>query len=91
VIVWLWDASIPARSGRGVTDDETRARQAAEAWMCSGNAGGVRVEKAFTVLGNATLTVGYERTGEGWAAQRDPGGRITWTPFTMPLPEPAPS
>jgi hypothetical protein len=31
VIVWLWDAPGPARTTRGVTGSQTRARQAAEA------------------------------------------------------------
>lgn len=34
MIVWLWDAG----SGRGVTDDQTRARQAAEALLRGGRA-----------------------------------------------------
>lgn len=91
MIVWLWDASVPARCGRGVTDDEERARRAAETWLRSGDAGGARVEKALTVLGCVTLTVAYERTGEGWAAQRGRDGQITWTPLTAPLQEPAAS
>jgi hypothetical protein len=59
--------------------------------MRSSQGSGARVEKAFTVLGNATLTDAYERTGEGWAAERHRNGRITGTPFTAPLPEPAAS
>jgi hypothetical protein len=84
VIVWLWDASSPGRNARGVTDDDARARQAAEAWMGRSHASGARVEKALIVLASATLSPAYERTGEGWAGEhRD--GRITWTPFSVPL------
>lgn len=91
MIVWLWDARLPARTGRGVTDNEGRARQAAETWMRGGGAGAARVEKAFTVLGCLTLAVGYERTGEGWVAQRDEDEQITWTPLAPRQAEPAAS
>jgi hypothetical protein len=38
VIVWLWDAPGPARTTRGVTGSQTRARQAAEALITGGQA-----------------------------------------------------
>jgi hypothetical protein len=41
VIVWLWDAG----SGRDVTDDQARARQAAEMLIRTGRADAARVEK----------------------------------------------
>jgi hypothetical protein len=37
---------------------------------------------ALTARGAATLTFGYERTGQGWAAQRHHRGQITWTPLS---------
>jgi hypothetical protein len=74
VIVWLWDAG----SGRGVTDDESRARRAAEAFMRSGRADAARVERAHLVAGLSVLTSGYARTGQGWTAQSRPGGLIRW-------------
>ena len=76
VIVWLWDSSGPARNGRGVSDDEMRARQAAEACITSG-ADVARVEKAVTELGIRTLTSGYQRTREEWLASHC-NGRVTW-------------
>jgi hypothetical protein len=87
VIVWLWDASGPTRSGRGVTDDEARARQAAEAWIRSGHANTARVEKALARLGIESLTSDYVRTGHGWVAQHHRDGRIAWVPFSTSLPE----
>lgn len=81
MIVWLWDTTAAACEGRGVTDDETRAREAAEARMRSDQADSARVERALAVLGVETLTSGYERTGLGWAARRHHDGRITWVPF----------
>jgi hypothetical protein len=87
VIVWLWDAGGAVRSGRGITDEEARARQAAEAWLRDGTADSARIEMALTVLGAATLTFGYERTGEGWVAAGNRSGQITWTPLTATQPE----
>lgn len=87
MIVWLWDAGGAVHSGRGITDDEARARQAAEAWLRDGHADCARVEMALTVLGAATLTFGYERTGEGWAATGHRDGQVTWMPFTATRPE----
>lgn len=40
-----------------------------------------RVEKAFLVRGDRTLTLAYYRTGTGWSAQRSRNGRVTWKPL----------
>jgi hypothetical protein len=77
VIVWLWDAG----SARGVTDDESRARRAAEAFMRSGRADTARVEKALAVTGISALASGYLRTGHGWTAQPRRDGLIRWVPL----------
>jgi len=77
VIVWLWDAG----SGRGVTDDQARARQAAEMLIRTGRADAARVEKAHLVTGLSALTSGYMRTGHGWTAQLRRGGLIQWVPL----------
>jgi hypothetical protein len=82
VVVWLWDACGPIRRGCGITDDQGRARQAAEACLRSGHAHDARVEEARVVLGIQTLTTGYRRTGHGWRAQRGARSGITWVPFT---------
>jgi hypothetical protein len=80
MIVWLWDACGPARSGRGVTDDEARAIQMAETLMRSGQATVAKVESAQADLGIRTLTAGYRRTGRGWRA-RCGGSGIQWEPL----------
>jgi hypothetical protein len=87
VIVWLWDTSGPARSGRGLSDDETSARLAAEECMRSHLADSARVEKALAILGIESLISGYERTGQGWVAQIHRDGRIIWLPFSPYSPE----
>ncbi len=80
MIVFLWDACGPGRF-RGVTDDEGRARQAAEACLADGRAQSARVELARSVLDIPDLTTDYQRTGQGWMALRR-DGRVTWAPFT---------
>lgn len=81
MIVWLWDAPGPARTARGVTDDEATARRAAETCLRSGQAHSAAVEKAHAVLGVRSPASGYERTGDGWTAERRQDGRISWTPL----------
>jgi hypothetical protein len=80
MIVWLWDACGPERSGRGVTDDEARAIQRAEMLMRSGQANVAKVESARADLGIRTLTSGYRRTGQGWHARCGDSG-IRWEPL----------
>lgn len=57
MIVRLWDAG----SGHGVTDDQARARRAAEVLMRSGRADAARVEKALAVTGISALASGQAR------------------------------
>jgi hypothetical protein len=65
-----------------VTDNQARARRAAEMLMHSGRADAARVEKALAVTGISALASGYLRTGHGWTAQTGQDGLIRW----MPLP-----
>jgi hypothetical protein len=79
VIVYLWDSHGPGRFC-GVTDDDARARSAAEECIASGQATAAQVELAQLVSGFAAMTAYYVRMGEGWRAQyRD--GRTTWVPL----------
>ena len=80
MIVWLWDVDGSERAGHGVTDDEQRARQAAEACLRTGQATGAQVELAQLVNGFTALTVYYQRTGDGWTARRS-AGQIIWAPL----------
>jgi hypothetical protein len=86
VIVWLWDASGPARTACGVTDSEARARQAAETLLAAGQADAARIERAALGLGSGTMTYGYQRTGQPQHARiRD--GRVTWKPAAALTPQ----
>jgi hypothetical protein len=77
VIVWLWDASGPARTACGVTDDEGSAFMAAETLLAGGQITVARVERATMGLGTGSMTYGYQPTGEAWQA-RLRGRRVTW-------------
>ena len=79
MIVWLWDATEPGRC-HGITDDEARARAAAETCMRNGRASTARVEQARLRIGGFWLTAHYQRTGAGWSARQERSG-ITWIPL----------
>lgn len=78
MIVWLWDAPGPARTARGVTGSEARARQAAEDLLFGGQATDAVLEEAVLGLGAGTMTYGYQRTGRAWYALLS-NGHVTWT------------
>ncbi len=84
MIVYLWDAPGAARTARGVTSSEARARQAAETFLTGGQATDATVEKAILSLGAGSMTYGYQRTGQAWHALLT-GGQITWTRPTARL------
>jgi hypothetical protein len=71
--VWLWSAG----NWRGVTDDEDRAKLAAQASLRDG--GTASVELAIAALGGRELSARYIRTGCGWTA-RATAGHVTWSP-----------
>ena len=72
--VWLWDAD----NWIGVTDDEDRAKLAAQGRLRDG--GTASVELAIAALGGRELSAGYIRTGDGWIA-RATCGNVTWSPL----------
>ncbi len=78
--MWTWDAFAPGRSGGGASDDEQRARQAAEAWMRANQAETASLDQVRLALGSGSLLTHYERTGIRLAAERHRNGRITWRP-----------
>ena len=78
MIVYLWDAPGPARTARGVTSSEARARQASENFLIGGQATDAVVERAILGLGAGSMTYGYQRTGPAWHALLT-DGRVMWT------------
>ncbi len=75
--VWLWEAG----NGRGVSDDLSRAREAAAACLRGSRANSARVEQALLLVGGGWLTSGYHRTGTGWLAKPRRDGEVSWVPF----------
>ncbi len=84
--MYLWTApgreSAAFRTASGVSDDQSRARQAAELVLRTGQAATAYIECAFTAMTAATLNSCYVRTGAGWRAQVSQAGQVVWTPFT---------
>jgi len=79
MIVYLWDAHGPGGSAAGISGDETRAREAAEACLTTGCATSARVEAALLATSARTLQPRYERTGTAWQARPVDGG-FRWDP-----------
>lgn len=81
--LWTAPARNPAefRRASGVSDDQGRARQAAELLLRTGQAATAYVERAYTAMTLATPSSCYIRTGSGWRAQLSQAGQVVWTPF----------
>lgn len=86
VIMYLWTApgrdTAAFRRASGVSDDQSRARQAAELLLRTGQAATAYIECAYTAMTAATLNSCYVRTGAGWWAQLSQAGQVVWTPFS---------
>jgi hypothetical protein len=83
--MYLWTASghdIASFRAAGVSDDQARARNAAEALLRTGKAGSAYIERAYTAMATSTLSLCYVRTGTGWQARLGQAGGVVWTPFT---------
>lgn len=70
------------RRATGVSDDQDKARAAAEAALRTGRAGTAYIERVVTATARPTLNFCYVHTGTGWWARLGQAGRITWTPYT---------
>jgi hypothetical protein len=81
MIVYLWDAVGPAFTALGITDDESRAREAAARFVLSGGATSARVEQAHFESGIRALNPGYTRLGQGWTVRPGRGGGVRWVPL----------
>jgi Tfp pilus assembly protein PilX len=84
--MYLWTApgrdAAALRRTTGVSDDQSRARQAAELLLRTGEATTAYIECAYTAATAATLNPCYVRTGTGWWAQLSQADHVVWTPFT---------
>lgn len=88
MIVYLWtavarDAAVP-RGSVGISDDDGKARDAAEQCIRAGHARLAYIETAQTGMLALTFVPCYVRTGTGWWATPDPAGDVQWARFTSP-------
>ncbi len=76
---WEWEGSAPGSSaGCGVSDDEDRAREAAEAWLKANPQGTAVLGAAWLADGATTLSAYWARTGRARRSRRMEDGRIAW-------------
>ena len=76
---WEWEGAAKDSAGCGVSDNETRARQAAEAWLKANPQGTV-------VLGPMPLAVYRVKGGCAERSRRLQDGRIVWARIPAPQP-----
>jgi hypothetical protein len=85
VIMYIWTApgtgTANFRRATGVSDDQQRAREAAEAALRTGQADTAYVERVYTAVATPSLSLCYVRTGTGWRARFGQAGRVEWTPL----------
>jgi hypothetical protein len=88
--MYIWTApgggAAGIRRATGVSDDQTRAREAAEAALRTGLARTACIERVYTAQAVPALSLCYARTGTGWRAQVGQAGGVVWTPFTTTEP-----
>jgi hypothetical protein len=88
VIMYIWTAPGTGAVGflraTGVSDDQQRARAAAEAALRRGHASTAYVERVYTAVAAPALSLCYMPTGTCWQARLGKTGRVEWTPFTAP-------
>lgn len=78
MIGWAWDGVAPGVTGCGVSDDEERARRAAEAWLAANPGGTALLGLARLDVGLRVLSSSWEPAGRQRRSRRLRGGRIGW-------------
>lgn len=86
--MYIWTAPGSDTAGfqraTGVSDNQQRAQEAAEAALRTGQGGTAYVERVYTAAAAPALSLCYVRTGTGWQAQLGQAGSVEWTPFVAP-------
>jgi hypothetical protein len=75
---WAWDGAAAGGGGCGVSDDEDKARQAAEAWLLANPGGTAVLGPARLTDGTAALSAYWDRIGRAKRSRRTGDGRIVW-------------
>jgi hypothetical protein len=78
VIGWAWEGTAEGRAGCGVSDDEDRAQEAAEAWLMASQHGTALLGQAYLSDDMRALSASWRPVGEQKRARRLPDGRIAW-------------
>ena len=83
---WVWDGTAPAAAGCGVSDDEDRAREAAEAWLKANPQATAVLGAARLEDGTTSLSAYWARAGRARRSRRLRDGRIAWARIPVPRP-----
>jgi hypothetical protein len=84
VIGWEWEGTAEGSAGCGVSDDEDRAREAAEAWLRANPRGTAVLGAARLADGTTTLSAYWARSGRERRSRRLRSGRIVWARIPVP-------
>jgi hypothetical protein len=78
VIGSAWEGAADGSAGCGVSDDEDRAREAAEAWLKAHPGATAVLDTARLTDGTTTLSSYWAKDGLAKQSRRLPDGRIVW-------------
>jgi hypothetical protein len=83
---WEWEGTAPGGAGCGVSDDEDRAREAAEAWLKANPQATAVLGAARLEDGTTSLSAYWAGTGRARRSRRLRDGRIAWARIPVPRP-----
>ena len=86
MIGWEWEAAAEGSAGCGISDDEDRAREAAEVWLKANPQGTGVLRAARLTDGTTTLSAYWSRAGLARRSRRLRDGRIVWARIPVPRP-----
>jgi hypothetical protein len=86
VIGWEWEAAAAGSAGCGVSDDQDRAREAAEAWLKANPHATAVLGAARLEDGTTSLSAYWARAGVARRSRRLRDGRIAWARIPVPRP-----
>lgn len=88
MLVYLWTTVAPEtpvpHGNLGISDDDGRARGAAEHCLRTGQARLAFVQAAQIVIAAHSLSLCYLPTGPSWWATPGPAGEVQWVESTSP-------
>jgi hypothetical protein len=78
VIGWAWEGAAEGIAGCGLSDDETRARETAEAWLKAHPGATAVLDTARLADGTTTLSAYWAKDGCARRSRQLRDGRIVW-------------